>query len=128
MSHNPKIGLNNHARSPGSIANAQHHDPSGSEKSINGSPATIKSVIATSTTLTPVSNFAVVRVVNTTGSTAFFWSGKMSDDPGVLSAANALALPPNSSEVFHCGASDDDKISMGVKTNVVGVQVVIMEN
>jgi hypothetical protein len=127
MSHNPKLGLFNNARSPGSIQNMEHHDPSGSQKSINGSPATVLSIIPDSTVKTPIHPYAVLRVVNTTGATAFFLACKDSDMPGALTALNALAIPPNSAEVFHCGASDEDLESIVCKASVIGVQVAVMD-
>lgn len=123
MAENRFLGLRNQARSPGSIVNAQHHDLTGSQKSMNGSPATLNAIIADSTVLTSLEDFEILRVVNTTGATAFFWHGRRDQDPGALTAANAFALPAGHVEVFLCGATDDVMQSMACKASVSGVQV-----
>lgn len=125
MSHNPKQGLRNNARSPGSIVNAQFHDASGAEKNLDGSPGVIGS-IPTSTATTPVKDYVMARVTNTTGSTEFFWAGRIDNAPGTPDATNSFALPAGHVELFHLGASDDDKLSMAVKASAAGVQIVII--
>lgn len=127
MSHNAKQGLYNNVRSPASIANAEHYDPAGSGKNVNASPATIKQVVASPTSLTPVHNFAVVRVANTTGSTVFFWAGRIDQAPATPDVTNSLAIPGNSAETFVLGASDDDALSMAIKGAGAGLQIVIMQ-
>lgn len=127
MSHNPKLGLKNNARSPASIANAEHHDPSGSQKSANGIPATIKQVIATSTTETPLEDFAMLWVVNRDTSVQYIFVGKDSDVPGTVDATNGMAIPPETGILLNCGASNDDMQSMAVKTSNALVHVTILE-
>jgi len=123
---NKKQGLSGNARSPGSITNAQFHDASNSEKNLDGSPGVIGSVVATSTTTTNVKDYAMVRVTNTTGATAFFWAGKVSDAPATPTVTDSFAMPAGHVELFHLGASDDDMVSMAVKASAAGVQIVII--
>ena len=126
MSHNAKLGLYNNVRSPGSIANAEHYDNAGAGKSINASPCVIKS-IPTPTSLTPIHNYAVVRICNTGGPVAFFWAGRIDQVPGTLDITSALAIEPGTSEVLLLGASDDDQLSMAVKASSSSLQIVIMQ-
>lgn len=129
MSANPNQGLRKNARSPGSITNAQHHDPSGAEKSLNGIPATIKQVVATSTTKTPLEQFALLWVVNRDlAAVQYIFVGKDSDVPATVDATNGMAIPPGEGLLLHCGASDDDMQSMAVKTSNALVHVTILES
>lgn len=122
-----RLGLNKHVRNPGSIVNIEHHDPSGSQKSANGIPATIKSVIATSTTATPLEPAAMLWVVNRDTSVQYIYVGKISTAPATVDASNGMALPPNAGILMCCGKSDDDKISMSVKTSNALVHVTVLE-
>lgn len=121
-----RLGLRGSARSPGSIPNIEHNDPSGAQKNISGTGGVISSVIATSTTVTPVGDGAMLRVVNTSASVQFIWVGKESLAPGTVTIANGMALPPNSVDLFFSDISDDDKDAMVVKTSNSAVQVVIL--
>jgi hypothetical protein len=127
MSGNKNLGLRNHASSPASIANNEHHDPSGSKKVIDGSAATIREIIADSTTKTPLEDYAVLRVTNTTGAVEYLFVGKDSDAPaGVPTILNGMAFPAGHSEMVFCGVADDNKESIVCKASVVGLQVIIM--
>lgn len=128
MSANPNQGLRKNARSPGSISNAQHHDPSGAEKSLNGIPATIQQVVATSTTKTPLEQFALLWVVNRDTAVQYIFVGKDSDVPLTVSATNGMALPAGEGVLLHCGASDDDLQSMAVKSSNALVHVTILQS
>ena len=121
-------GLRNSARSPGSIQNAEHYDPSGASKSANGSPATMLSVIPDSTVLTPVKDLQVIRVANTSGSTQYLWHGRIDLVPGTVNALSAMALAPNSVELMFCGVTDDDMKSVALKSSASSVQIVLMQN
>lgn len=127
MSQNSRLGLKT-ARSPGSIHNMQHHDQSGSEKSIKGFPGTIREVLADSTVLTALENYALIRVCNTSASTAFIWTGPADQAPMTVDVTNGFALPPNSCDVIYLGQSSDPKISMAVKASASAVQVVVLDH
>jgi hypothetical protein len=127
MSQNSRLGLKT-SRSPGSITNMEHHDQSGSAKSTKGMPGTIREILANSTTLKPLENFAMIRACNTSGTTAFVWTGPADEAPVTVDITNGFALPPNSAEVIFLGQSSDPKISMAVKTSATTVQVVILEH
>lgn len=120
-------GLTHNARNPSSIQNMQHHDPSASQRSITGSPGTMETVIATSTTETPLHDDALLRVVNTDAATQFIYIGE-NPAPVTVDASNSMALPPGHVECFYCGVADPDEVkSIVVKTSHANVQVVIME-
>lgn len=124
---NKNQGLFKNARSPGSIVNAQHHDPSGSEKSANGVPATIKQVIADSTVETPLENFAMLWVVNRDTVPHFVFVGKHADVPGTVSASNGMCIPAGDGVLLNCGASSDDMQSMAVKSDSSQLHITILE-
>lgn len=126
---NANYGQKGTASSPSAIANSQHHYPTTSQKTVAGSPIAIDTVVATSTTLTPVSNFALVRVVNRSNAVAYFWAGAENDPTAsvAISAANGVALPPNSVETFCCPASSDPQKSICVKASDVQVHLVVMK-
>lgn len=124
---NSKQGLFKNARSPGSIQNAHHHDPSGSEKSANGIPATIKKVVATSTTKEPLEQYAMLWVVNRDAAVQYVFVGKDVDVPVTVDATNGMAIPAGEGVLLHCGASDDPMQSMAVKTSSAQVHITILE-
>ena len=124
---NPKQGLMKNARSPGSIVNAEHHDPSGAARSTEGVPATIKEVVATSTTKKTIEPYALLWVVNGHASIQYIYVGKDSSVPATVDASNGMALPAGQGILLHCGASDDDKESMAVKTSNAAVHVTVLE-
>lgn len=124
---NPNIGLSK-VRGASSINNAQFNDPTGSQKTVAGSPISISLVVASSTTATPVANYAIVRVTNTAAVVAFFWVGLEDVVPGVVSAANGVAIPPNWSETFCLPASADPMKAVSFKTSAATVQCVVMES
>ena len=124
MSATSKIkGLKKNARSPGSIHNAEHHDPTGSSKGIDGTPLNIEDII-TPTTEEPIENCAIVRVYNADAGVQYIWSGQITAAPGTVDATTGIALAPGSSEVCYLGFSDDDQESLGIKTSDAAVQVV----
>jgi len=124
---NSKLGLIKNARSPGSIFNSQHHDPSSSERSMNGSAGTISVVIPDSTVETAIPPNSVIRVCNTTGATAFIYIGEEGTVPGSIDALSSYAIPPNSAENFFCGISRDPSKSIVIKASVIGVQVIVQQ-
>ena len=125
MADNQFKGLRNNARSPGSISNAQHHDPSGSEKSANGIPATIKTVVADSTVETSIEPFAILWVVNRNASAQFIYVGE--GPSPVVSATTGMALPAGQGQLLHTGAPSDPALSMVLKSSHSDVHVTIMK-
>lgn len=128
MSMNPYVGLRKNSRSPGSITNMEHHDATGAQKNIDGTPSTIKSVIADSTVSTPLCSFSMVRVCNTDTVPQFIWFGKEGDEPVSLDVTNSFALPAGYCDIFHIGASNDEKKSIVVQSSDSKVQVIVIES
>lgn len=123
-----KVARLKESSSPTVIQNSQHHDTSLSQKCSVGSPGTPELIIADSTVLTPIKDYATIRVTNTTASVAFIFIGQESDAPGgAPTIADGLALPPNSSENIFIGKLEDDSESVHVKASAATVQVVVFE-
>ena len=129
---NSKIGLKKHARSPGSIINAEHHDPTGAGKGTQGYLGTIKLDIAgnpcifTDTVVHAVDNYAILKVANTTGAFTYLWIGDFGDEPATPGITNAFAIPPNSTELIFVGASDI--ASKAFKSSSAALQVIVIES
>jgi len=125
MSKNPFVGIRNHASSPSSIANMEHHDPSGSQKNLDGSAATVKAIHSDAVEHT-IEDFAVLRVANTTNAVAYLWVGEAGSSPGAPAITNAIAIMPETSEMIFCGAFDDSQKSVAFKASIAGLQVIEM--
>lgn len=120
-------GLKRNARSPGSIDNAQHHDVTGAQKNIDGLPGTWHRILADSTNLEAVWDFAMIIVTNTDTVAQFIWIGREDQVPvGAIDITNGLALPAGNSTPIHLGASDLDGKSIAIKTSSALVQVVVV--
>jgi len=120
---NPKL---KNARSPGSIANQQHHDKSLSERDIAGSPGTVNRIIANAATAQPIADLAIIRVINTTGVMQFLFIGPLADAPGgAPTIATGIAIPPNFYENFYIGKLEIGSVHIKASDN--GVQVVEFE-
>jgi len=104
---NKKLGLNNHARSLGSIANAEHHDASGVGKETSGIPATPENFFNDAIEHA-VKDFALLRVANDTGSTIYLWIGEAGTNPTV-DATNGIAILNGQSDMIFFGASGTNK-------------------
>jgi hypothetical protein len=116
------------ARNPSSVAQEEHHDPTAAGKSSYGILASIRKVVATSTTAEPVEDNAVLWVVNRSASAQFIRTGKMSDLSGAVDATNGLCLPPGFATHVFCPESDDPIQAVGVKTSHVDVHVTVLES
>lgn len=124
---NKKLGLRNHARSPGSIANAEHHDPSRAHRGMDGIPGTYQESKVTNDALVhAVEDHTVLRVANDTGATVYVWVGAAEDVPGTVDATNGIAVLANSVEVIHCGAIDAMS-SVAYKASA-GIQIIAFDN
>lgn len=120
-------GLKTNARSPGSIANAQHHDPSMAERDLAGSPGTPDIIVSDAATKRVVPNGAIIRVVNTDSSMQFLFIGKDGDVPaGAPDITDGIAIPPNFYENFYLGERKDGE-SIFIKASDNAVQVIIFE-
>lgn len=124
-------GLRQNSRSPGSIHNAEHHDVTGSSKSLVGQPLAIERIMTDSTAATTpdnsVRNHGTLRIFNTDGLVQYIWAGKEDEIPATVDATTGLAIAPGTSEVMFVGYSDDDKKSIVVKTSSSAVQVAVIE-
>lgn len=128
-SPNPTQGLRTSARSPGSIANEQHHDDSASQRSANGVPASIDRILADSTVKTPIQDNQMLIVNNTAAAWAYVFVGKDADCPGSApTISNGIGVPPNSQTLMISGKSDDAQQSIVVKASAATVQVVVLKN
>lgn len=123
-----KQGLRNNASSPGSIANSQHHDLSASQRSANGIPGTIKQILAASNVKTPLSDYAMLWVVNNDTSPHYLAISKDSDIPaGAVTAATGMCIPAGQGVLICCGASNDDQQSMACKSDSIQIHITVLE-
>jgi hypothetical protein len=102
----------------------EHHDPTGVQKNIKGTPATIDEIIVDSTSVFTVKNFSMIRLANTTANFQFVWVGKIGDEPVAVDITTGIAIAPNSCETFYVGFSDDVSKSLAAKTSSALVQAV----
>lgn len=123
---NNKIGLNKHARSPGSIDNSEHHDPSRAKRTIDGCAGQITS-ITNDASEHPVPDNSIIRVANDTGATIYLWIGNAGDSPGTPSASDSFAIPDGTVEKFYMGISPDSQKSKAYKLSSAA-QVVVSES
>lgn len=121
------LGLKQNARNPSAIANMEFNDGAKAQKCLIGTAGDVESIIADSTAQTIIGDEAVLRIANTSAAVAYVFVGKASLVPGTLDITTALAVMPNTSEVFFCGVSDDEKDSMVVKSSAAAVQIAILK-
>ena len=121
---NNKIGLKKHARSPGSIDNAEHHDPSRAKRVLNGSAGSI-TTITNDAVEHAVGDNSILRVANDTGGTIYLWTGEAGTDPTV-NATNGIAILDGTVENIFVGASADSQVSQAYKLSAAA-QVVVSE-
>lgn len=121
-----QAGVKRHARSIGSIDNMEHHDPSASKRTADGTPGLIDEVVADSTELTSLYSNQTVRVANLTGATQYVWVGAWKEAPATPDATNSFAIPAGHVELFHPSSFKTD--SPAVKTSSISVQVVKLES
>ena len=121
-----KHGHKHGAKSASGIKNAEHHDKSGSKKTIDVIPGTIKEIVSDSTVETPVEDRVLVRAFNTGLAVAYLWIGEAGSAPVTVDATNGIALGPESGEIIATGHLVSGK-SVAIKASVSGVQVIIFE-
>lgn len=126
-SPNPTQGLRKSARSPGSIQNEQHHDPTAAQRSTNGVLGAIDRVLANSTTKEPIQDNQPIWAVNTSGSVAYIFIGKDNLCPVTVDATNGLAIPAGQGLLLFSDRSDDDQQSIVVKTSASSVHVTVLK-
>lgn len=131
MSSNSNLNLKRTSRNPSSIANDQHNDASGAERSANGDILCIDRIIsaanATAAAGTPVPERGTLRIANTANAWAFVYIGEEGSVPGSLDITNSMAVAPNSSAMLFSGVSTDDKKSLMIKVSAGTVQVIVMK-
>lgn len=122
---NKRIGLRGHARSPGSISNMEHHDPSGAHRGIDGTPAQIEAIFGDAVEHA-IADDSILRVVNLSGGTAYLWIGAAGSAPGAPAVGDSFALPDGHFEIFYAGRFDA-KISVAFKSSSALVQVSVIK-
>lgn len=123
----PTQGLRTSARSPGSIANEQHHDLTAVQRSGNGMIGAIDRVLADSTTKEPIQDNQPLWVVNTAAAVAYLFVGKDSDCPATVDNTNGLALPVGAGLLVFTDRSDDPQQSVVVKSSASTVHVTVLK-
>lgn len=128
MSNN--LNLKGKARNPGSIANDEHNDAAGANRSANGDILAIDKVIpsAEATAGSPVPERGTLRIANTTASWQYVYVGDEDTVPATLDITNSMAVAPNSSSMLFTGTSSSDMKSLKVKVSNASVQVIIMQS
>ena len=131
MSSNLNLNLKKTARNPGSIANDEHNDAAGANRSANGDILCIEKVLssaeATAAAGTPVPQRGTLRVANTANAWAYVYIGDEGTAPGTPDITNSMAIAPNSSAMIFSGVSTSDMKSLVVKVSAGTVQVIIMK-
>jgi len=124
------LNLKNKARNPGSIANDEHNDAAGANRSANGDILAIDRIIPASEAIVAanVPERGTLRIANTTSSWQFLFIGDQDQAPGTLTIANSMAVAPNSSSMLFTGLASSDMKSLIVKVSDAGVQVIIMQS
>lgn len=128
MSSNSNLNLKgNKARNPGSIANDEHNDAAGANRSGNGDIAAIDQIIANATAGVNVPERGTVRVANMANAWAFVSITDHDAVPGTVDASTGIALAPNSTTQLFTGISSSEMKSLVLKASAATVQVVIMQ-
>ena len=127
MSENSNLNLKKTSRNPGSIANDEHNDAAGANRSANGDIICIDTIIQDSTVPTPVPERGTLRIANQANTWAFVYIGEEGSVPASLDATNSVAIAPNSSAMIFSGVSTSAMKSLMVKASATTVQVIIMK-
>lgn len=127
MSSNHNLNLKRTSRNPSSIANDEHNDASGANRSGNGDIAAWDQIIADATAGIDVPERGTVRVANMAAAWAFVSITDHDAVPGTVNASTGLALAPNSVQMLFTGLASSDMKSLKLKTSAATVQVVIMK-
>ena len=122
------LGLNTGAKSPSSIANAEHHDKSGSSKGINVVPGSLDAIVGNSAVETAVSPNAMVRFFNTTGAVAYVWVGVEGSAPVTVDITNGYALGASQELIIAFAQPDNPAKAAAFKTSASGVQAALIES
>lgn len=131
MSSNLNLNLKSRARNPGSIANDEHNDASGAQRSADGDILCIERIIPAAehnaAAGADVPQRGTLRLANTAGTWAFVYIGEQDSVPGTLDITTAMALAPNSSLMLYTGISTSDMLSLKIRTSAATVQVIVMK-
>ena len=122
------VGLKTGAKSPSSIANAEHHDKSGSAKTIQVVPGSLDAILANSNTEQAVAPKAVVRFFNNSGAVAFIWTGPMGSAPGTVDITNGYAIANQAEMIIAFAEPEDQTKSAAFKTSAATVQAALIES
>lgn len=125
------LNLKNTARNPGSIANDEHNDSAGANRSANGDILCIDRIVPTAEHTAAagadVPERGTLRIANTTASWQFIFVGEQDIVPATMDATTSMAVAPNSSNMLFTGVSNDLQKSLKLRTSAAGVQVIIMK-
>jgi hypothetical protein len=128
---NTGLNLKNKARNPGSIANDEHNDAAGANRSANGDIIAIERIIPsaehTAAAGADVPERATLRLANTTAAWQFVFIGDQDVVPVTLDITTSIAIAPNSSSLIFTGISSSDMKSLKLRTSSASVQVVVMQ-
>lgn len=129
MSSNANLNLKKTSRNPGSIANDEHNDAAGANRSANGDILCIERVIpaAEATVAANVPERGTLRIANTAGAWAFVYVGEEGTMPVSLDITNSMAVAPNSTSMLFTGVSTSDMKSLQIKVSAATVQVIVMK-
>lgn len=122
-------GLKTGAKAPSSIANAEHHDKSGTKKTMQVVPGSLDAILANSNVETAVAPKSVVRFFNNSGAVAFIWTGIQGDSPvGVPDITNGYAIGIGQEMIIAFAEPEDQSKSAAFKTSVATVQAALIES
>lgn len=129
MSSNQNLNLKNTSRNPSSIANDEHNDAAGANRSGNGDIAAIAQIIADASGAAGVDvpQRGTVRVANMANAWAFVSITDHDQVPGTVDASTGLAIAPNSSVQLFTGVPSSEMKSLKLRASAATVQVVIMK-
>ncbi len=121
-------GLKSGAKAPSSIANAEHHDKSGSSKAMHVVPGSLDAILAASNTETPVAPKSIVRFFNNSGAVAFIWVGVQGTAPVTVDITNGYAIGVGQEMIVAFAEPEDQTKSAAFKTSAATVQAALIES
>jgi hypothetical protein len=129
MSSNLNLNLKRTSRNPSSIANDEHNDASGANRSGNGDIAAWEQIIADATASAgvDVTQRGTVRVSNLAAAWAFVSITDHDAVPGTVDASTGLAIAPNTTVQLFTGVASSANKSLKLRASAATVQVVIMK-
>lgn len=130
MSENLNLNLKQKSRNPSSMANDEHNDASGAQRSGNGDIVAVERIVpaAEATVAVNVPQRGTLRVANTAGTWAYLYVGDAVNlPPGAPDITNGVAIPPNSATMIYTGIPSSAMQSLQAKASAGTLQIVIMQ-